>query len=225
MTRKIYSGHQLAMSRFKIKRRASSFSRMRKRRELSLLLLRQNQITCWLLMRSMRCLSSIRPSRRLKSVATPQQTKTKRSSALAKARLLSSKTYASSCSSQILAAVRGSANVSTQVNWLTSHTNSPMVVPTTWLRTPPIRNCWNKSTEEKVSHLSASYPSKMRSLKQCQQRVIQAALTVSHKAKKLVWTILSRPRQLNMLSSLSSLVTKILIKSSTACLKIQWSKP
>ena len=144
MRRKIYSGHQLAMSRFKIKRRVRSSLRMRKRRDLSLLLLKQNQTTCWQLMRSMRCLSSIQSSRRLKSVVTPMRTQTIKSSALAKARFSSSRTYASSCSSQIRVAVRESANVSTQVSWLTLHTNSPMVVLTTWLPTPTILNCWSK---------------------------------------------------------------------------------
>ena len=172
----------------------------------------------------MRCFSSRRPSWRLKNAMILQKIKTEKSFALAKARLWSSRISASSCSSQILVVVRGLANVGTQVNWLTSYMSSPTVVHTTCLPTLTIRNCWSKSTGAKVSHLSASCQSKMRSLRHSLPRVLQAALTVSHKTHQLVWTISSKPRQLSMPSSWSSLVTQNLIRSSTAPLRNKWSK-
>ena len=173
----------------------------------------------------MRCLSSRGLSTRLKNAVTQQRTRTEIQSALAKAGFSSSRTSASSCSLQIQAAAQGSANVSTQVNWSTLHTSLLTVVPTTWLLTQTIRNCWSRLTEAKVSHPSASFPSKICSLKQYQQRVLMDALTVSLRAQTLEWTISKKQRQLNMLSSSSSLVTRISIKSSTVSLRKVWSKP
>ena len=213
------------MSRYKIKRKAKNCSRMRRRRDSSLSSLRRNRITCLLLMRSMRCLSWRGLSRRSKNAMTQQKSQIEQSFALAKARLWSWRISASSCSSQIQVVVRGSANVGTQVNWLTSYMSSLTAVPTICLPTLTIRNCWSKSTEARVSHLSASYQSKMRSLRQNLPRVLQVALIVSLKTHQRVWTISSKPRQLSMPSFLSSLATQNSIRSSTAPLRNKYKKP